>query len=276
MVFKNFYLGTTRFYAICVNLTCNSTLYAVVLTCCFALWYKNLISYQDCEVLPLAITQTKKSIYREYLEAIVIAVILALFIRTFVVQAFKIPSGSMLPTLQVGDHLLVEKFIYGIRIPSLTFYGKKIPFSGRVIMPMEKPRHGDVIVFIPPFDNSVDYIKRVIGIPGDTIEIRNKKVYINNRLSSNPHAHFTSDLVLPATSGPRDNYGPITVPEGKLFVMGDNRDDSNDSRFWGFVDQQDVLGKAFIIYWSWDLDTPFFSLQRLESIRWRRFGKIIH
>lgn len=172
----------------------------------------------------------------------------------------------MLPTLQIGDHLLVEKFIYGIRNP----------FSGAVIIPVEKPKPGDIVVFKFPLDQKVDYIKRVIGVAGDTIEIKNKKVYVNNKPIADPHAHFTSNLIMPATAGPRDNYGPITVPQGKIFVMGDNRDNSYDSRYWGFVNQQEVIGKAFIIYWSWNLDTPFFSIKRLESIRWRRFGKIIH
>jgi signal peptidase I len=214
----------------------------------------------------LAVDKTKKSVAREYLEAIIIALLLAIGIRTFVVQAFKIPSGSMLPTLQIGDHLLVNKFIYGIRNP----------FSGKVIIPISKPKRGDVIVFKYPLDKNVDYIKRVIGTPGDTVEIKNKKLFINGKAVPDPHAHFTSDYIMPATAGPRDNFGPIKVPKGKLFCMGDNRDSSYDGRFWGFVDQQDVLGKAFIIYWSWDLDKPLLSLGRFESIRWSRFGTIIH
>jgi len=218
------------------------------------------------EVFHLALDKKKKSVGREYFEAIVIALLLAVFIRTFVVQAFKIPSGSMLPTLQIGDHLLVNKFIFGIRNP----------FSGKVIIPLAKPKRGDIIVFKFPLDKSVDYIKRVIGTPGDTVEIKNKKLFINNKAVADPHAHFTSNFVMPATAGPRDNFGPVKVPQGKLFVMGDNRDNSYDGRFWGFVDQQDVLGKAFIIYWSWDLNTNLLSLKRFESIRWSRFGTIIH
>ncbi len=214
----------------------------------------------------MAIPETKKSVWREYFEAIAIAILLALLIRTFVVQAFKIPSGSMLPTLQIGDHLLVNKFSFGI----------KNPFTGSVLIPLGKPKRGDIIVFRFPLDKSVDYIKRVIGVSGDTVEIRNKKVLINNVLVDDPHAHYTSNYIMPATAGPRDNFGPVKVPKGKLFVMGDNRDNSYDSRFWGFVDQRDVLGKAFMIYWSWKLDTPLFSLARLESIRWGRLGHIIH
>ena len=214
----------------------------------------------------MAVNETKKSVWREYLEAIVIAIILALFIRTFIVQAFKIPSGSMLPTLQIGDHLLVSKFSYGI----------KNPFTGSVIIPLGEPKRGDIVVFKYPLNKSIDYIKRVIGVSGDTVEIINKKLYINNKAVKDPHAHFTDPTILPATAGPRDNFGPIKVPKGKIFCMGDNRDNSADGRYWGFVDQRDVLGKAFMIYWSWDLDTPLFSLARLESIRWSRLGKIVH
>ena len=221
--------------------------------------------YED-RVLHLTVKDRSKSVWREYLEAIVIAVLLALFIRTFVVQAFKIPSGSMLPTLQIGDHLLVNKFIYGV----------KNPFTGTVLIPLEKPGHDDIVVFRFPQDRSVDYIKRVVGVAGDTIVIKNKKVCVNDKLVENPHAQYTSTSIMPAEAGPRDNFGPVKVPDGKIFVMGDNRDNSYDSRFWGFVDQRDVLGKAYIIYWSWDIDTSLFSLQRFSSIRWSRFANLIH
>jgi len=208
----------------------------------------------------------KKSVVREYAEAIAIAILLALFIRTFVVQAFKIPSGSMLPTLLIGDHLLVNKFIYGIRVP----------FSGKVLVPLKDPKSGDIIVFKFPKDRSIDYIKRVVGIPGDKIEVKNKKVYRNGKLAEDPFAHFTSTTILPGSVSPKDNFGPITVPEGKYFVMGDNRDNSSDSRFWGFVETNDVLGKAMIIYWSWDIDKPLLSVDRFSSIRWGRLADIIH
>lgn len=208
----------------------------------------------------------KKSALREYAEAIAIAILLALFIRTFVIQAFKIPSGSMLPTLLIGDHLLVNKFIYGIRVP----------FTGKVLVPLKDPKSGDIIVFKFPKDRSIDYIKRVVGVPGDKIEIKNKKLYKNDKLADDPYAHFTSTAVFPKEVSPKDNFGPITVPEGKYFVMGDNRDNSSDSRFWGFVEDSDVLGKAMIIYWSWDIDKPLVSIDRFGSIRWSRLGDIIH
>jgi len=206
-----------------------------------------------------------KGIFREYFEAIFIAILLALFIRTFVVQAFKIPSGSMLPTLLIGDHLLVNKFIYGLRIP----------FSGKLLLPYKKPARGDVVVFRYPKDKSIDYIKRVVGTPGDTIEIRTKKVFINGQAVEDSHAHISSPAVLNAASSPRDNLGPILVPEGRIFVMGDNRDNSYDSRFWGFVDQKDILGKAFILYWSWDIEKPLLSFERITSVRWGRLANLI-
>ena len=206
-----------------------------------------------------------KGVFREYFEAICIAVVLALFIRTFVVQAFKIPSGSMLPTLLIGDHLLVNKFIYGVRIP----------FSGKMLISYKKPARGDVVVFRYPKDKSIDYIKRVIGIPGDTIEIRTKKIFINGKAVEDSHAHISSPVVINAESSPRDNLGPILVPEGRIFVMGDNRDNSYDSRFWGFVDQKDILGKAFILYWSWDIEKPLLSFERITSVRWGRLANLI-
>jgi len=207
-----------------------------------------------------------KSVLREYVEAIIVAVLLALFVRTFVVQAFKIPSGSMLPTLQIGDHLLVTKFSYGVRLP----------ITGTVLFSRPGPVRGDVVVFRFPRDRSLDYIKRVIGIGGDTIEIRDKLVFVNGQKIADPHAHYTSRDIMSAVGGPRDNFGPVKVPEGKIFLMGDNRDNSYDSRFWGFVDLPEVLGKALIIYWSWDVDKALFSLSRYTSIRWDRLGDFVH
>lgn len=206
-----------------------------------------------------------KSVFREYFEAICVAILLALFIRTFVVQAFKIPSGSMLPTLLIGDHLLVNKFIYGVRIP----------FTGQILIPIKSPQQGDVVVFRFPKDRSIDYIKRVVGTAGDTVEIKDKKVFINGQAIQDPHAHLSSPAVLDAQASPRDNFGPILVPEQRIFVMGDNRDNSYDSRFWGFVDERDILGKAFILYWSWDIDKPLFSLERFASIRFGRLANLI-
>ena len=217
------------------------------------------------EKMRLSSVGKNKSVVREYVEAILIAVLLALFVRTFVVQAFKIPSGSMLPTLQIGDHLLVNKFSYGV----------KLPVTGTVLFSRPGPARGDVVVFRFPRDRSLDYIKRVIGIGGDTIEVRDKQVFVNGEKVADPHAHFTSREIMSAAGGPKDNFGPVTVPVGKIFVMGDNRDTSYDSRFWGFVDLRDVRGKALIIYWSWDVEQSLFSLGRFTSIRWERLADLV-
>jgi len=183
----------------------------------------------------------KKSTFREYAEAAVIAVILALFIRTFVVQAFKIPSGSMEPTLLVGDHILVNKFLYGI----------KIPFINKTVIPVSDPKHDDVIVFIYPVDRSKDFIKRVIGLPGDEIRIAGNTIHVNGVPYKDEHGYYSDAGKTYGLKGEKNQFGPVTVPEDRLFVMGDNRNHSYDSRFWGFVPMEDVKGKAFIIYWSW-------------------------
>lgn len=202
-------------------------------------------------------TNQKPSKIREYAEAIIIAILIALFIRTFIVQAFKIPSGSMKPTLEIGDHILVNKFIYGV----------KIPYFRNTLLPFSEPRRGDIVVFIFPQDQSKDFIKRVIAVSGDTVEIKDKKIFINGSPSEDPHGFYTDDIILLKSIQPRDNFGPVTVPPGAIFVMGDNRDQSFDSRWWGFVKLEDVIGKAFIIYWSWDSNHI--------SVRWSRIGHLL-
>lgn len=204
-----------------------------------------------------------KSKVQEYIEAIIIAILIALFIRTFIVAAYKIPSRSMVPTLLVGDHLLVNKFIYGIKIPILR----------KIIVPITDPKRGDIIVFIYPEDRSKDFIKRVIGVGGDTIEIKNKKIFINKNEYTDNYSIYTDDKIYPASMQPRDNFGPVVVPPNSVFVMGDNRDESADSRYWGFVNLNDVEGKALILYWSWnseEKDDIFWKL------RWNRLGKLLH
>jgi signal peptidase I len=211
------------------------------------------VSHSDESRREDALTETntkRKSVLREYVEAIVIAVILALFIRTFVVQAFKIPSGSMKPTLLVGDHILVNKFIYGI----------KIPFTDKTIINLGKPEREDVVVFKYPLDTKKDYIKRVIGLPGDKIQLANKQLYINGKVVDDPHASYS-------VYGNLRNFGPIAVPAHHLFVMGDNRDESSDSRVWGFVPYEYLKGKAFLIYWSWDREH--------FGVRWSRIGDVV-
>ena len=188
----------------------------------------------------------------EYLEALAVALVLAFVIRTFVVQAFKIPSGSMLDTLLIGDHLLVNKFLYGTHIP----------FTDKIVLPLADPKPGEVIVFEYPEDPTKDFIKRIIGAPGDVLEMKDKVVYRNGQKLDEPYVKHTD----PNIQARRDNFGPITVPPGKYFAMGDNRDESYDSRFWGFVDKDKIRGKAWVIYWSWDGPS---------DIRWRRIGNLV-
>jgi signal peptidase I len=186
-----------------------------------------------------------KSTVREYFESIVIAVILALFVRTWVVQAFKIPTGSMENNLLIGDHLLVNKFVFGPE-PS------KIE---RALLPVRDIRRGDIVVFKYPDEPERDFIKRVIGLPGETVELRNKKVFLNGQALDEPYVHFleASHMAAEVTSfDVRERYGPVTVPEGQYFVMGDNRDNSQDSRYWGFLPRHYIKGKALLIYWSYD------------------------
>ena len=192
-------------------------------------------------------------VVKDYAEALVIALVLAFFIRSFVVQAFKIPSGSMLETLQIGDHLLVNKFLYGL----------KVPFTDKIFIEVSDPQFGDIIVFEFPEDPSKDFIKRVIGLPGDVIEIRDKRVFRNGEKLEEDYIRHTDPNII---VGNRDNYGPETVPEGTCFVMGDNRDESYDSRFWGFVKRETIKGKAWILYWSWS---------SLTDIRWDRIGNVV-
>ncbi len=222
--------------------------------------------------------EKKKEARREFFEAIIFALILALFIRTFVVQAFKIPSGSMIPTLLIGDHILVNKFIYGI----------PIPFTEKKLIEFKQPARGEVVVFRFPLEPNKDFIKRVVGTPGDVVQMENGRLLVNgdavpmipkNDYSYKEHPDGEPiefelyDEVLGDHPHPviytkyfpmsRRSFGPVTVPEGEIFVMGDNRDNSNDSRAWGFVDISAVRGRAINIYWSWDADHWTVRLERL-------------
>jgi signal peptidase I len=212
----------------------------------------------------------RKSVFREYAEAMIIALGLALFIRTFFLQAYKIPSGSMERTLLIGDHILVNKIIYGLRMPESLFGLKPpgIPY-GHYLFDLEPVHRRDVVVFVFPPDRTKDFIKRVIGIGGDTVEVKGRAVYVNGQKQDEPYAHYEDGEAGPSAA-PRDDFGPVKVPEGKLFVMGDNRDRSYDSRFWGFVDRSDVEGRALIIYWSWDGEEAWPL-----PVRWRRFGQLV-
>ena len=172
-----------------------------------------------------------------------------LILRSAFVEAYKIPSGSMIPTLLVGDDLLANKFVYGI----------EIPFLNRKILILTSPHKGDIIVFRSPEDPRKELIKRVVAVEGDLIEERNKQIFINGRASNEPYVQHTDNFL----EDPRDDFGPYVVPKDKLFVMGDNRDESYDSRFYGFVDLKDVEGKAFLVFWSWDNETTLPRFNRI-------------
>ena len=224
----------------------------------------------------------KKSFYKEWIEPFLIAAVVALFIRQFIVEAFKIPSGSMIPTLRIGDHLLVNKFIFGPRIP----------FTDTRLFTLREPKRGDVIVFKYPENESKNFIKRVVGLPSDKIEIKNGILTINDQPvqvkdlgvyhgaeegMGSPYypkpelleeqLGMVNHQILYLHSQAGYNFGPILVPKDSVFVMGDNRDNSQDSRVWGFVKDNKILGKAFILYWSWDGDDRW--------VRWSRIGSLI-
>jgi signal peptidase I len=225
----------------------------------------------------------KKSVGREYLESIIVAVILALFIRTFTVQAFKIPTGSMKENLLIGDHLLVNKLVYS---PS---FG---PLEDR-IMGKRPIRRGDVVVFKFPEDPTRDFIKRVIGLPGETVEIRNKQVLVDGKPIVEPYVHFIEQPLRPddpeyglRSDSIRDNWGPQAVPAGQLLVLGDNRDNSRDSRFWGFLPEDQVKGRALLVYWSYEARDDEYrpsgwvewlkdTFSALARTRWSRFFHVI-
>jgi signal peptidase I len=205
-------------------------------------------------------TSHRKSTAREYFESIAIAVILALFIRTFVVQAFKIPTGSMENNLLVGDHLLVNKFVFGPAPSRLE----------RALLPVRDIKRGDIVVFKYPQEPERDFIKRVIGLPGETFELKHKKVYINSQPINEPYVHF---LIPPSPEGQevaaydqRENFGPLTVPANQYFVMGDNRDNSQDSRWWGYLPRENVKGKALLIYWSFESDRDDYQREGVGAV----------
>lgn len=198
-----------------------------------------------------------KSKLREYAETIIWAIILAIIIRYCVVQSFKIPSGSMEDSLVVGDYFVANKFIYGI----------KIPFTDTRVLRVRAPQQGDVMVFEFPEDRSKDFIKRVVGVPGDEIEVRDKMVYVNGGLYQNRHEVHKEAQLLPREQSPRDDFGPVKVPADSYFMMGDNRDRSYDSRFWGFVTDSEIKGKAMIKYWSWNRESG--------RVRWERIGRLV-
>jgi signal peptidase I len=209
---------------------------------------------RDSEALVAPRAARTKSTVREYAEALFVALLLALAIRTFVVQAFKIPSGSMLPTLQIGDHILVNKFIYGPRleVPMTSWSFGQLPG-------LREPRPGDVIVFVYPKERDKDFIKRIVAVAGQTVEVRGTRVLVDGRQVEDPHGHYEKTQ--------HQDLKPTTVPAGHVFVMGDNRDESYDSRFWGPVPMEDIKGLALVIYWSWGGE---------NWVRWSRLGRLVY
>jgi signal peptidase I len=229
----------------------------------------------------------KKGSLRETVEAVLIAVVLAVVIRTFVIQAFKIPSGSMEDTLLIGDHLIVSKFSYGIQVPRPAYirvFGLWVPFfETQLKRTWGSIKRGDVIVFRFPGDREMvkmgatidfipvenerearatDFIKRVIAVAGEEIEVVGRDVYINGEALKEQYGVFKGNQWNYQGYG----FGPYIVPEGHVFVMGDNRNNSKDSRFWGPVPISDIKGKAFILYWSWDKEARWIRLSRFASI----------
>ena len=197
---------------------------------------------------------------REWTEALIFAVVVATIVRTYFFAPFQIPSGSMLPTIQIGDHIFASMYTYG----------SPIPFTD--IKLFKKPvKRGDIVIFPYPQDPSIDYIKRAVGLPGETLEIRNDQVFINGEPLDEPYAYFElnerkSRQAQGLTAVPSSRYGPVKIPQGKLFAMGDNRYNSADSRFWGFVNIDTITGKGQIIYWSHDPDESIFSGYRFERL----------
>lgn len=203
-------------------------------------------------------------IRRDWIEPVLIALVLVFCIRAFIFQPFRIPSGSMEDTLLIGDQIIVLKCLYGVRLP----------FTDTPVLKLRDPRPGDVIVFKYPPDPAQDFIKRCIATGGQTVRIERKRLYVDGRPALFPaHAKFLDPAMLPAESAPRDDFGPVTVPAGMVFVLGDNRDNSNDSRFWGFVPLENVTGAAKLIYWSRNAAVPFSCFQ--NSIRWNRLWRPI-
>jgi signal peptidase I len=202
-----------------------------------------------------------KSKLRQYGESVVMAAAIALCVRSLVFATYTIPSGSMEPTLLIGDYLIANRLSYVV----------KVPFTDIVVLTLGEPSRGDIIIFRFPEDRSKDFVKRVIAKPGDIVEIRDKALYVNNERLNDQGAYFSDPRLIPGFIAPRDNFGPVTVPNDSYFVMGDNRDKSYDSRFWGSIKKEDLVGKAEIIWFSRDAK----ARDPLSYVRWHRLGSSV-
>lgn len=210
-----------------------------------------------------------KGIIRDYFETIVSCVIFVLFARTFVFQQSKIPTGSMIPTLLIGDYIMVNKFAYAPVTAGASLLGR----IERSLLPIREVRRGDIVVFKFPEEPEKDYIKRVIGLPGDTLEIRNRQVFINGQPLSEPYKIHRNPKGL---NFDQDDFPPTHVPENALFCMGDNRDNSRDSRSWGFVPRDNLKGRAFMVWWSYDEDRDAYLHTSVSDHLSGIWGKITH
>ncbi len=239
--------------------------------------------------------KSKKEVIQEYIKSIIIAVFAAMFLKIFVVASYAIPTGSMKDTLLIGDALLANQFIFGIRTPNrIPLVDVKIPYMK--FPALKKPQRADIIIFKYPKDDKLNYVKRCIALPGETIVIRDGNVYIDGKLEGKKEflkreydsaeggyyryyqitlasgkkytiRHYDGSLGIP------DNFGPITVPEGHYFMMGDNRDNSEDSRIWGCLPYDNIIAKPLIVYFSWNKDVPLYRI--FNKIRWKRIANII-
>ncbi len=210
-------------------------------------------------------TTKQKSVLREWVEFILTVFVLAFFIRTFIVASFWVPSESMADTLLDGDFLIANNIVYG----------PKIPFTDLRIPGVRDPKPGDIVIFQYPEDPSTDFIKRVVAVEGQTLEIKNKVAYVDGVEVPLPEngKYIDARRVFPKFISPRDNFGPVTVPEGMLFVMGDNRDNSRDSRYWGWLPKKNVKGKPMFLWLSWNSDPPLWDV--VHKVRWSRIGNVI-
>ena len=227
--------------------------------------------------MPPPVLESQKSALREYAEAFGVALVLAIVLRTFFIQAYKIPSGSMEPTLQVGDHIIVNKLDYGLRLPDsifgLTPFADELPY-GKYLFRIESVRRGDVVVFVFPEDRTKDFIKRVVALPGDTVEVRAGMLYLNGVSMTEPHAHFEKSFAERLPGSQADYMAPLKLAPNQYFMMGDNRDHSYDSRFWGPITRDAIEGRAMFIYWSCASEAS--ALSCFYDVRWSRIFNLVH